>query len=375
MSTDRPLVDTAALAAWMDGQGLGEGDITQARRLGGGTQNVMLRLRRGDREYVLRRPPEHPRPTSEQTLLREMRVVSALGGTDVPHPRFLAGCTDPAVLGTVFYVMEPVEGFNPRELLPPRHAADPALRHALSLEVVDAAARLAAVDHARLGLADLGRPDGFLERQVPRWLRELDGYAGIPGYPGPQLPGLERIAGWLDDNRPRSEQPGLMHGDFHFGNVMIAWHGPEVVAVVDWEMATIGDPLLDLGWLLATWPRGAEDREDGPIATAGGWPPLTRSWCATGNAGPATPTPSPGTPSSPVSNSASSSRAPTPGHAPGTLIPWSAIACTARPSGCSTARSPTPRRADAVHDRTAGNQAHPNRSRCTKVVSDVPSGG
>ncbi len=270
MSTDRPLVDTAALAAWMDGQGLGEGDITQARRLGGGTQNVMLRLRRGDREYVLRRPPEHPRPTSEQTLLREMRVVSALGGTDVPHPRFLAGCTDPAVLGTVFYVMEPVEGFNPRELLPPRHAADPALRHALSLEVVDAAARLAAVDHARLGLADLGRPDGFLERQVPRWLRELDGYAGIPGYPGPQLPGLERIAGWLDDNRPRSEQPGLMHGDFHFGNVMIAWHGPEVVAVVDWEMATIGDPLLDLGWLLATWPRGAEDREDGPIATAGG---------------------------------------------------------------------------------------------------------
>lgn len=264
-----PPLDDIALATWMDSQGLGEGDITAIRRLGGGTQNVMLRFRRGDCEYVLRRPPEHPRPTSTKSLLREMRVVAALSRTDVPHPRFLAGCPDPTVLGEVFYLMEPVEGFNPRELLPPRHAADPALRRALSLEVVDAAARLGAVDHTQLGLADLGRPEGFLERQVPRWLRELHGYADTPGYPGPQLPGSRRIAAWLDDNRPRSWRPGLMHGDLHFGNVMISWDGPQVVAVIDWEMATIGDPLLDLGWLLATWPRGPEDAEDGPIATAG----------------------------------------------------------------------------------------------------------
>ncbi|MGH3968321.1 MAG: phosphotransferase family protein, partial [Mycobacterium sp.] len=117
----------------------------------------------------------------------------------------------------------------------------------------DALAKLGAIDHVAVGLADFGKPDGFLERQVPRWLSELESYNEYEGYPGPQIPGIEEVAAWLEQRRPASWTPGIMHGDYHAANVMFSRTGPEVVAIVDWEMCTIGDPLLDLGWLLATW--------------------------------------------------------------------------------------------------------------------------
>ena len=123
-----------------------------------------------------------------------------------------------------------------------------------SYALVDALAGLAAVDHSAIGLDDFGKPDGFLERQVPRWLAEHERYAGTPGYPGGTFPDLDRIAGWLDDNRPAEFRPGLLHGDYHVANVLYDHRTPEVAAIVDWEMATVGDPLLDLGVLLAIWP-------------------------------------------------------------------------------------------------------------------------
>ena len=252
---DRSLVDFAVLADWMDAEGLPRGDFEQVKVLAGGTQNVLVRLVRGDERYVLRRGPQHLRPASNQVMRREMEVLAALAGSDVPHPRFIAGCPDEEVMGgAVFYLMEPVNGFNATVELPQLHASDATMRHEMGLQAADAVARLAAVDHVAVGLADFGRPEGFLERQVPRWLRELESYSEHDGYPGPAIPGVDDVADWLDANRPTTWTPGILHGDYHLANVMYSPTGPELAAIVDWEMCTIGDPLLDLGWLLATWP-------------------------------------------------------------------------------------------------------------------------
>jgi aminoglycoside phosphotransferase (APT) family kinase protein len=248
-------VDLGALASWMDGVGLPEGPITGATLLTGGTQNILLRFERGGRSYVLRRGPEHLRPKSNETMRREMRVLGALAGSDVPHPALIAGCADESVLdGAAFYLMEPIHGFNPTVELPALHAGDADIRHEMGLRAVDALAALGAVDHAAAGLGDLGKPEGFLERQVPRWLSELESYSRHEGYPGPDIPGLDAVATWLEANRPSTFTPGLSHGDFHLANLLFRFDGPEVAAIVDWEMCTVGDPLLDLGWLLATWP-------------------------------------------------------------------------------------------------------------------------
>jgi aminoglycoside phosphotransferase (APT) family kinase protein len=124
--------------------------------------------------------------------------------------------------------------------------------------MADGAASVGAVDHDAVGLADLGRAEGYLERQVARWRAQLDSYSALPGYPGPDIPGVDEVGEWLDANRPTSWAPGLIHGDYHLGNVLCSPHRPGLAAIVDWELTTIGDPLLDLGWLLATWPDGEE---------------------------------------------------------------------------------------------------------------------
>lgn len=247
-------MDLEAVAQWMSDQGLGEGPLGDVTELSGGTQNVMLRFTRDGRSYVLRRGPHHLRPRSNAVMLRETRLLAALAGTDVPHPGLIAVCDNPAVLGdAVFYLMEPVDGFNASGDLPALHAGDPLVRHGMGLSMADALAKLGAVDHVAVGLADYGKPDGFLERQVPRWLSELDSYRQFENYPGPDLPGLHDVADWLQRNIPASWKPGILHGDYHAANVMFSPTGPELAAIVDWEMSTIGDPLLDLGWLLATW--------------------------------------------------------------------------------------------------------------------------
>ena len=263
---DPALVDFTILASWMDAQSHGAGPITTASLIAGGTQNVLVRLSRGGREYVLRRGPIHLRPGRNNVIRREMRLLGALAGSDVPHPAFIAGCGDEAVMGgAVFYLMEPVDGFNPGLGLLEPHASSAALRHEMGLEAVSAIAALGRVDYLAAGLDGYGKPEGFLERQVPRWMSELKSYNELPGYPGPQIPGLEAVARWLDEHRPPAWTPGTIHGDFHFGNIMFARDSGRVAAVVDWEMSTIGDPLLDLGWILAMWP--------GTLDTPRGAPP------------------------------------------------------------------------------------------------------
>lgn len=261
-----------ALAPWMSDQGLGDGPLEDVTAITGGTQNVMLRFVRSGRPYVFRRGPLHLRPVSNKVILRETTVLQALAGTDVPHPRLIAVCADTDVLGdAVFYLMEPIEGFNAGAGLPDLHAGDAQIRHQMGLSMADALARLGAVDHEQVGLSGFGKPEGFLERQVPRWLAELESYSGFDHYAGPEIPGVDEVSAWLQERLPKQWKPGIMHGDYHSANVMFSHTGPEVVAIVDWEMSTIGDPLLDLGWMMATWHLPGENEVLGhALMQAGG---------------------------------------------------------------------------------------------------------
>ncbi|MEV0357896.1 phosphotransferase family protein [Nocardia sp. NPDC050697] len=270
----RDVVDFAVVGDWMEEQGLPGGPFEDVVALGGGTQNIMLKFRRGGREYVLRRGPEHLRSKSNEVIRREARLLGALNGTDVRAPRVIAANPDETLIGAVFYLMEPITGFNPQTELPEPHASDPELRRSMGLSAVEAIARLGALDYRELGLADYGRPDGFLERQVPRWLGELESYTQNEGYPGPRIPGVEAVGDWLDRNRPAEWTPGILHGDCHLANIMFSYDGPEVAALVDWEMSTIGDPLLDLGWQLATRPEPGTTGAAlvGLLGAAGGLP-------------------------------------------------------------------------------------------------------
>jgi aminoglycoside phosphotransferase (APT) family kinase protein len=254
MSRPEPVVDLTRLAEWMDGRGLGDGPLEQVRPIEGGTQNVLLRFTRAGREYVFRRPPPHKRANSDDVMRREARILAALAGSEVPHPSLIAACDDVETLGAAFYLMEPIDGFNATLGLPEPHRSDPRMQRRMGFAMADALLALARVDPAARGIADLGRFDGWAERQVGRWRRQLDGYSELEGYPGPEIPDVDAVGAWLDAHLPAAPAAGLMHGDFHYANVMIRPDSGDLAAVVDWELATIGDPLLDLGHVLATWP-------------------------------------------------------------------------------------------------------------------------
>ncbi len=258
-AADPSVVDLDVLADWMNERGLGAGPLTDPALLTGGTQNLLLGFTRAGSPYVLRRPPVHKRSNSDETMRREARILAALEGSDVPHPVLIAAESDEAVLGASFYLMEAVEGFVPTAGMPALHAGDPEIRRRMGLSFADAAAALGAVDHVAVGLGDFGRAEGYLERQVPRWRSHLDSFSQYGRYPGPEIPHLQEVGDWLELNCPTSFTPGLIHGDFHLGNVMFRYDGPDVAAVLDWELATVGDPLVDVGLVLAMWPEpGAE---------------------------------------------------------------------------------------------------------------------
>ncbi len=248
------LLDWSTLQAWIaQSPAPGSGPVVTSRLLGGGTQNNLFMLIRADgTPMVLRRPPRHPRPNSDETMLREARVLTAIEGRGVPQPICHAVCDDPGVIGTCFFVMSAVEGFAPVGDLPGRYGTDPDWRHRLGLAMVDAIAALARIRPDDVGLGGLGRPDGWLERQVGRWRRQLESYAAFDGYDGPDLPGVDRVGGWLEAHRPDDFTLGIIHGDYHLANVMAAHDRPELTAVLDWELTTLGDPRLDLAWFLTT---------------------------------------------------------------------------------------------------------------------------
>ena len=198
--------------------------------------------------HILRRPPQHALSASAHSVAREHRLLTALDGTGVPAPRPVALCEDPAVPLAPFLVMEHIaDAVSITDTLPAAYAKDPAALPRLAEEIVGALAAVHRLDWHKAGLDGFGRPGRFLERQVPRWYKQWQGIARRP------LPAMDRIAGWLEHSRPPDRPPALLHGDFHLDNCLYSTREPRLLAIIDWEMATIGDPLLDLGLLLALW--------------------------------------------------------------------------------------------------------------------------
>jgi len=226
-----------------------------------GASNRMFRAESSAGPLIIRVPPVHKTSPTAHDVGREFRVLRALDDTDVPHPRAIALCSDPTPFGVGFLVMELVDGFNLKVGLDTPYAPTVGERREFAFAAVAALAEIAAVDWKAVGLGDYGRPAGFLDRQVDRWIKQLDGYRIR------DLDGLDDLAQWLADNRPAAAPPALMHGDFTFMNVMFAKSRPaQVAAIVDWEQSTIGDPLLDLGWFVGLW---AHADEESPATTPG----------------------------------------------------------------------------------------------------------
>jgi aminoglycoside phosphotransferase (APT) family kinase protein len=252
--TDEFALDVDQLAKWLDAEDvLGAGEPIEHRYVSGGSQNAIFEIRRGDLHAALRIPPPTAPASRDEGILREWRIIEALTGTDVPHTPAIAVCTDPAVLGRTFYLMGFVDGWSPMGLTdrqwPAPFDTDLDARRGLALQLAEGIALLSKVDWQARGLQDLGRPDGFHERQVERWTGFLNRIKGR------ELPGFDEAAAWLASHRPIDFIPGLMHGDYQFANVMYRHGAPaHLAAIVDWEMGTVGDPKLDLAWMVQSWP-------------------------------------------------------------------------------------------------------------------------
>jgi aminoglycoside phosphotransferase (APT) family kinase protein len=258
-----PVLDTARLGAWMDQAGLpGTGAEIQSRYISGGSQNEIYEIRRGPLHCAMRIPPASAPANRDDGIFREWRIIEALDGTDVPHTAAVAMCRDQSVMGRAFYLMGFVDGWSPMgvDRWPEPFDGDVEARRGLALQLAEGIALLSKVDWQAKGLHDLGHPDGFHERQVDRWTSFFERVKGR------ELPGMDEAAAWLRQHRPLDYVPGLMHGDYQFANVMYRHGAPaRLAAIVDWEMGTVGDPKLDLGWMVQGWP---EDTTTDEAATS-----------------------------------------------------------------------------------------------------------
>jgi aminoglycoside phosphotransferase (APT) family kinase protein len=241
-----PLIVREPLAAYLEEHGLGSGELT-AERIGEGHSNVTFLIRLGDERSVLRRPPRPPIPPSAHDVLREARILSAVEDSAVRVPRVLAVCDDESVLGVPFYVMEEIEGSVITNTIPPA-LDNPDERRRIGSELIDGLAEIHAVDWQAAGLEGFGKPTGYLDRQLRR-------FNGLWEHNKTrELPRVQEIAEWLEANKPESGTATIVHGDYRLGNVMVADEAPaRLVAIFDWELSTIGDPLADLGYLTVTW--------------------------------------------------------------------------------------------------------------------------
>jgi aminoglycoside phosphotransferase (APT) family kinase protein len=261
-----PGLDLGRLAGWLAGHadlGLPTGGL-RGELIAGGRSNLTYRLRAGDATVVLRRPPLGHVLATAHDMGREYRAISALRDTAVPVPAALALCTDPDVLGAPFYLMSDVPGVVYRSRVQTdRLTADQ--RRALAFAMVDTLRELHAVDPDAVGLGDFGRPEGYLSRQVSRWARQLDASRSRP------LPGIDELRDRLLATLPPQRPAAVVHGDYRLDNLIVDPARLSVAAVLDWEMATLGDPLADLGLLLTYWdvlatlPRGGAG-EPNPVA-------------------------------------------------------------------------------------------------------------
>ncbi|MCW2994142.1 MAG: aminoglycoside phosphotransferase [Conexibacter sp.] len=235
------------LASWL-ATALGDPGPFALQRISGGNSNETLLLRSPAADRILRRPPHDAIDASAHDMAREHRLLVAMAQTDVPAPAPLALCDDLAIVPAPALIMEAVPGVALTNELPPSYADTPETTRAIGEAIVDGLALLHSADWRAAGLEGLGRPDGFLDRQVGRWGRQLERYRVR------ELPWHAELGDWLAANQPPDGAPGILHGDFHIDNCLLTRDAPiAVAAIIDWEMATIGDPLLDVGLFLAFW--------------------------------------------------------------------------------------------------------------------------
>lgn len=265
-------VDEGRLAAWLGATSV------RARPLGDGHSNLTYAVHVPDQaashEYVLRRPPEGPLLPTAHDVVREYRVLTLLnhdGRSRVPRVR--AVCEDPEVIGAPFYLMERLDGEVVRESLPGWLSSEHD-RHALGVDLVDALAEIHTADWRPFVAARLGRESGYLQRQLRRWVGQREGIQEAVAAAGGQareLPDYDVLRDWLRANLPAETEPAVVHGDFKLDNVIVSRRAgatPRVAAVLDWEMATVGDPRADLGYLLSFWPEPGENVPLIPLPSA-----------------------------------------------------------------------------------------------------------
>ena len=249
-----PGLDLDALVGYLGPRVGGLASALKGEVIAGGRSNLTYVVDDGERRFVIRRPPlAHVLPTAHD-VAREYRVLAALQGTGIPVPHVLAFCEDESLIGAPFYVMEWIDGHVVRDALPVEFPDNLQTRHAMSVALVDTLLQLHAIDPVTIGLADFGHPDGFLSRQVRRWWQQWELSKTR------SLPSIEELRHRLDERVPAPSAPGIVHGDYRLDNVMYAPTNPsDIVAVIDWEMSTIGDPLCDVGLLCVYWADNETD--------------------------------------------------------------------------------------------------------------------
>lgn len=242
------------LDEWLDRKLPGVVGSLTATVISGGASNIIYEIARGEHAWVLRRPPNVAISPTAHNVAREYRVLLALEGSNVPHPRPLLLCEDAGVIGASFLVMEKVDGFTTRPPRPDFFDRSPNLQRAVGFAFVDALAELWRVDWMAAGLDGYGKPDGFLDRQVDRWLGQLEQVRNR------EVRHIDEVASWLREHRPRTQRVGIVHGDYHTNNLIyrLSQGRVDVAAIVDWEQSTVGDSLVDLGWGLSLWEEPGE---------------------------------------------------------------------------------------------------------------------
>lgn len=245
-TTDEP--DISALVAFCD-DAFGDTVPLRVERMAGGASCEVFAVDRGDESMVLRRAPRRANSSRAHDVLREFRILDAISDEDVRIPRALVACDDPDVFGSPFYLMARIDGVPIRSCVPESWAAEPSSHGAAVVDLLDALIELHAVDWQRCGLGDLAHEPGYLGRQIDRWLSQL------ASYDGRELPDAAWIADWLRRRIPAEQPQTLCHGDYKSDNAMFSTDlPPRLLAVIDWEMASIGDPLVDLCWMLVFHP-------------------------------------------------------------------------------------------------------------------------
>jgi aminoglycoside phosphotransferase (APT) family kinase protein len=260
--TSPPGLDLDALGRYLAPRVGGLAGTLRGEVIAGGRSNLTYIVDDGERRFVVRRPPlAHVLPTAHD-MAREYRVLSALRDTGIPVPHVIDLCEDDSVIGARFYVMEWVDGHVVRDALPAEFPDTRESRRSMSAALIDTLLNLHAVDPGAVGLSDFGHPEGFLARQVRRWWQQWEASKTR------ELPSIEELRRLLDKTVPAASAAGIVHGDYRLDNVMYAPADPaRIVAVIDWEMCTIGDPLCDVGLLCVYW---ADDDSEAAARTLHG---------------------------------------------------------------------------------------------------------